>query len=338
MEQFRYPLEYQGSLNRWHTGGVQERPFASPCEQFEAPVNYGEAYVQIVYPVRRALLAGHDLSRVPLPPGPFPRVYFPFERNRVDFSSFLRTPHHLWVEGLSWIAAPEAGDYPFDAYTCGGLKLWVNGQEALCFVPFTRNIPGKTSLRLPLKQGLNELRVYAEELAERDVFFYFELRYQGQIPLEGALLLDQGAEEIRRAEAFLRSCYFPQDSLSGGDIVLRHDPAALDRDWELQVRLSSPGEAPDFRARARQGSGHTVLGPAGDRAGLFKEFIGLEAAGLPISRELVLGLRPSHLTALDAGGSIRDRKKRALDFIAGHGEELVNRALLICALRGSAGG
>ena len=225
MEQFRYPLKNNASINRWRTGSVKKTPFSSPFEKIDVPPNYGEDGVRIVYPVRKFFLASHDLSGITLPRGPFPLIYFPFERSRVDFSSFIHTPTHLEIEAISWVDAPLAGSYPFEVYTNGAIKLWLNGVELLSFAPFTRSNPGKQEILFPFNKGLNELRIYADDIAEREVFFSFELKYIGQSCLEGVLLLDEGVEEISRAERFLKSCYFPKDCFYDGDVILHHDPA-----------------------------------------------------------------------------------------------------------------
>ena len=88
--------------------------------------------------------------------------------------------------------------------------MWVNGGEQACYTPYTRNIAGHTRVNLFLKKGLNEIKVYADELAERDVFFYFELRYKGGTPVEGSVEVTEQPEEIKKAEEILKSCYFQQ--------------------------------------------------------------------------------------------------------------------------------
>lgn len=54
MGRLNYKIGYDDSINRWWITNMQKEPFDSPKETFEAEVNLGEAYVQIVYPVRRA--------------------------------------------------------------------------------------------------------------------------------------------------------------------------------------------------------------------------------------------------------------------------------------------
>lgn len=101
-EHVSYGIGYDDSITRWWTTAVHRRPFESPQATFDAPVNMGEAYVQIVYPVRKAFLDQYDPDTRRMPKGPFDHIYFPFENNRVDFTTFIHTPppylgrcHHL---------------------------------------------------------------------------------------------------------------------------------------------------------------------------------------------------------------------------------------------------
>ena len=157
MEWLRYPLASGASINLWWTGEVQFTPVATADETFEAEVNLHEAYVQIVYPVRAAFLKSYDLSGYPKSEGPFPTLHFPDENNRLDFSTFIHTPHRLAVDARTWIEVDEAGEYPFDIYTCGAVKLWVDDEVASVFTPFTRNIPQRQRIFLQLMASRLEI-------------------------------------------------------------------------------------------------------------------------------------------------------------------------------------
>jgi hypothetical protein len=337
MDQIRYPVNSGLSLTRWLLGDLQSLPLESPRECFDAPINTHEAYVQIVYPIRKHFLAGYDLSKIPLPRGPFNHLYLPFEGSRIDFTTFIHTPHHVWVTGLSWIDAPERGNYSFDVYTCGGIKLWVNGENPLCFAPFTRNIPGKIGFELPLNKGLNEIRVYADELAERDVFFYFELKYRGNIPIEGVLLTQKGADEINQAEQFLLSCFFPRDCQKEGDILLYYDRelAIRDRILFFDNRIGGvPSWGTGEQIIARKGTDHARIGSTADNTGIYRVRIGTDAGGFAIYRELLLGFKPAPSWVPETGPDIQTRKNQALDFITRSGEETITGALAVCGCTG----
>ncbi|MDR0562382.1 MAG: hypothetical protein LBG73_06800 [Spirochaetaceae bacterium] len=119
------------------------------------------------------------------------------------------------------------------------------------------------------------------------------------------------------------------------DIVLRYDPDALDADRELFIRYDPSSETPEFRVCARKDRNSVGIDPVRRWVGLYKFHVGVEAGGIRINRELVLGLRSSELTNLDAQGGIRDRKQRAMRFIMSHGEAVVNRAMAVCEVQGT---
>ncbi len=333
-EHVSYGIGYDDSITRWWTTAVHRRPFESPQATFDAPVNMGEAYVQIVYPVRKAFLDQYDPDTRRMPKGPFDHIYFPFENNRVDFTTFIHTPHHIWVDAITWLDVPESGSYTFDVHTCGSVALWVNGTRTLTFSPFTRNIASKTTIQLPLNRGMNELVVHADELAERDVFFYFEFRYKGSIPLQGVLLVDKGARRISEIETFLRSCFFPRDCLSEGNIELHYDPSTLSGTLDLTIDSRTQGfpplQDPVSHVVARPDTDFVSLGPVGNDVGVFKLLVGAMAGGQLVNRELIIGLRPTDATDIVPMPTVGQRKAQTLWFIRDHGEEVVNRAMAIC--------
>lgn len=337
MEQLRYDIHYDGSVTRWWLTDLKKEAFDSPCEAFDAPVNLGEGYVQIIYPVRRGFLKQKRIETVAYYTGECTGVYFPFENNRVDFTTFSHTPHYFWIYAKTFLEAPRDGAYDFEIYTCGGVKIWVNGAETLCFAPYTRNIPGVCRTRLKLRAGLNELVVYADELAERDVFFYYELRYKGGEPLAGVLPVRQDPAGLLAAEDFLKSCYFERDCVREGELILCYDGRLLDFDTPLTIE--GDPESAKLNNIDLENGGTVVASKTGNRVvlgdirrynvGVFKIRVRLDVGDFQLRRELVVGIIPRALTAFSPLPSLKGRKRQALEFISRHGETVVNRALAI---------
>lgn len=337
MQDFKYQIGYNDSINRWWITDVRREAFAAPYETFEAEVNLGEAYVQIVYPVRREFLKENRMDRVSYYSGAYSKVYFPFENNRVDFTTFIHTPHYINVNAMTHLYVEEEGDYPFELYTCGGIKIWVNKEEQICYTPYTRNIPGKTEVNLRLQKGLNEIALYADELAERDVFFYYEMRYKGTSDMTGVIQLDTDVEEVSRAEAFLQSCYFPKDMVTEGNLILHMNPTMLSKDMHViitgdedysklnNVRLGNTKEVV-VNCNSKQ----IDLGEISDyNVGMFRIFVICDKGEFLIRRDLVVGTMPKKLVTMTPANSLPERKLQALDFICEHGENVVNRTLAI---------
>jgi hypothetical protein len=342
MKQLKYEIRPDEAVTRWWVTDLQKEVFTSPCETFDAPVNLGEGYVQIVYPVRREFLKQNRIATVPNYNGAYDRVYFPFENNRVDFTTFIHTPHHFWINARTWLEVPRGGTYEFAVYTCGGVKIWVNGQEALCFAPYTRNIPGTYRVGLELQAGLNEVTVYADELAERDVFFYYELRYKGEEPLAGVLFVPEEPAGILAAETFLKSCFFEQDCVREGELILNYDGSLLEDDTQLTIegdpesaKLNNIELEEVVSVVARRGGTQVSLGDIRKyNVGVFKILVGMQTGGFQLHRELVVGIIPRELTTFTPLPTLRERKRQALEFIDRYGENVVNRAMALLETQG----
>lgn len=341
MQEYKYRIGYNDSINRWWISDMGREAYEAPYETFDAEVNLGEAYVQIVYPVRREFLKEDRIAKVGYYEGNYSRVYFPFENNRVDFTTFIHTPHYIYVNALTHLYVEEAGNYPFELYTCGGMKLWVNREEITCFAPYTRNIPGKTLVWLPLQKGLNEITVYADELAERDVFFYYELRYKGSQEITGVILLDTDVNEVERLESFLKSCYFPKDVVTEGRLILKVNPSLLLK--KTSVYVTGDDEAAKLNnvklGNAREivvdhNTSEIDLGRIYDyNVGMFRIFVLCKSGEFVIKRDLVVGVMPKELVTREAPGTLRERKLKALDFICNYGENVINRTMAILECR-----
>lgn len=106
-------------------------------------------------------------------------IYFPFENRGVERSEFYFTPTYLRSYHYVILESELAETSGFILETCGGAAIWLNGELAADFTPFTRNMVKSTSLLLPLKKGGNELLICLDDLAERDTDYYFRLQYKG---------------------------------------------------------------------------------------------------------------------------------------------------------------
>ena len=301
MQKLSYTIGYNDSINRWWVTDMGREAFESPYETFEGEVNLGEAYVQIVYPVRKAFLKENRIEKVSYYRGDYSHVYFPFENNRVDFTTFIHTPHHIYFNAKTHIHVDEDGSYPFELYTCGGMKIWVNEKEVECFAPYTRNIPGKKQIILNLKKGLNEIAVYADELAERDVFFYFEMRYKGDKPITGTILVDTDGDEIKEVEELLKSIYLSQDVFTEGKVVLKLNPMKRTKDRKISVsgdmnfaKLNNVVIGRALETVVTSDTTEIVLGNVTDfNVGVFRIFVTCNVGKFDIRRELVVGIMPT---------------------------------------------
>lgn len=334
MGRMEYPIHYDESVNYWWITEVQKELFNSPCETFEAEVNLGEAYVQIVYPIRKEFLRQNLIAVAEYYVGRYDRVYFPFENNRVDFTTFEHRPHHMWVYGKTELLVEEEGDYPFEVYTCGGLKTWLNGKQVFCFAPYTRNIPGREMVNLHLQKGLNELVIYADELAERDVFFYYEFRYKGEKKLVGSIDLGDYVEEVLDTEVFLKSCFLPRDLVKNGNVTVRYDNSLLKEDKTIQVSVGK-ADGEKKTVTARKSENELIIGAAADFCvGAYSIFLSCLAGEFSITRKLVEGVSAENVSEIIPAATESERKQQTLKFLCEQGGGMITATLAVLEREG----
>ncbi|MEW4226044.1 hypothetical protein [Rossellomorea marisflavi] len=216
MNDYHFTVQPGEPLNRWVHTDLTIAPYRSEKAVFDHPVNITEEYVQIVYPGRQQFLDQRLKEEVLLPETDFHHIYFPFENPRLEFSAFIPTPHLLSVYGRTFIKPDEGGTFPFTVSTCGSVEIWVNGSKQLSWTPYTRNLASHKDITLTLEEGFNEIILYMDDLAERDVNYFTELRYTGQTALEGYIQVPAKAEQIEQAERLLTSLYFSKDIYRSG--------------------------------------------------------------------------------------------------------------------------
>ncbi len=323
----QYIIHYDETISRWNMTHMEQEPFMSPKKAFQAEVNLEESYVQVVYPVREEFLRQNRIDQVERYDGGYEDLYFPFENNRVDLSTFMHTPHHIWIHAMAGVEVADAGLYPFEIHTCGGVKIWVNGQETDCFGPYTRNIAGCRRVLLPFQAGYNEIKVYADELAERDVFFYFEFRYKGESPITGLAETREEPEKIKAVEKFLSSCYFEQDLYTGGQVRMRYQPELLSEDAKLYFTSVTSGTGGQLsraayrEVPAKKTQDYLVYRDAEEGPICVSNvYVCQDAGSYRISRKLFVAIIPRHLVTMKPEFTIEGRKRQALRFLYEHGE------------------
>ncbi|MEN8906500.1 MAG: hypothetical protein ABF289_11135 [Clostridiales bacterium] len=332
-----YPINYNDSINYWLITDLYKTKFESLCESFEAEVNSGEDYVQIIYPIRKEFLKKNRIDAVKYYEGRYKHLYFPFESNKVDFTSFSHIPYHFWVYAKTYVNVEKSAVYNFELYTCGGIKIWINNKEILCFTPYTRNIASKTNISLELNSGINEIVVYSDELAERDVFFYYELRYKGVDKISNVVFVEYDPHEILSTESFLKSCYFEKDCFEEGELILKYDNFFLDSDKELIIsedeqnfKINNISIGKNKKFVACKDKNEVSLGNIKEyNIGVFKIYITVKIGEYSISRDLVIGINPKNIVQIKSMDTIKGRKMQILEFISNYGENVVNRTMAI---------
>ena len=197
------------ALDVWALSDIVEQPFTGAPALASDPQNYRfvNGFVGVGdLPCRQAFRA--DMAGRPLPLArdwPLARLRLPAMSRRVDFSEFWYRPTHLSAWAATILEADAARFASFRLTTCGGVRLFVNGEEAARFEPFTRNREASETVRLPLRAGSNELVVFTEDLAERDTDWFFALEYLDAAPLVARLPFDAPATTVDAVRALAES-------------------------------------------------------------------------------------------------------------------------------------
>ncbi|HOX33180.1 MAG TPA: hypothetical protein PLB91_12685 [Spirochaetales bacterium] len=327
------PVTMSGDVNRWLKEGfsINENPCrrqfvaARRAERHDAPrLEAGSGAAAPVAALEGGMLA--PLS-----------AYFPFGNLNVERSGFWRKPTSLrsWAFAELWLEAPEDAA-AFELRSCGGARLWINGEAAASFQPFTRNVEGRTSFRASLRAGRNELVLLLDDLAERDTQYYFRLDYRGRSRATAALPLGPArAGRVAAAEAALAEASFPRDAITAG---------------ELELELANPfGEEAELLVEAGGGEvfaleaalSRRLALPAGARrvaiaraedlpAGFIRFRITFTIDGVRVSRDLGIDAWPSS-RAPAVPETVEARKAAALAYLAGRPGASVHRAAAIVA-------
>lgn len=243
MNNYKTVIKPNDAFNVWVLDKVSKVPYESPSETIDNEI-YQQIGVQainmreiadIIYPVREKFLTDDVISHVTYKEGEFTELYFPWENRKVNFSTFCHDPHVLSIYAKNYIYSEKDMKIELDVHTCGAVKIWCNKEETLLYKPYLRNVPEKTTFIIDLKAGENEILVYANDLAERDVFFYFELVNKSDENIVSYVKLKEPQENVDHAKKILESMYFEEDSYSNNLVKLCYDAELLADITEMKV-------------------------------------------------------------------------------------------------------
>ena len=344
---WRYQVDIEQKFTHFLLTKIETEKINVPEMKMASDIARVEDYFEVEYPVRTLFLEENDLSIVPLRTEGYTEIYTPFERDRVDLTTFISTPHKLSAYAKTCIEVPSSGIYNFRIRTCGAVKLWVNGHFEEVFAPYTRNHYSEKLIRLPFEQGVNELTIYLEDLAERDVSFYFELINENEFSLNGFVALPTPIDEFKEAEQLLSDMYLEKDIFNVGAILLNLGSTIRERDFELRVRVnprlslvedgSQDGNITDFEIddlifKLKKSQSHLSLGDVSTipTAGFTRLELGIQlSSGLWITRTLTCSIYDENkFSTIIMGQTIQERKKEALAYFSTLELEDINVALV----------
>ena len=268
------------------------------------------------YPCRTAFAAAHRGKRPEVREEPaFVHNWLPFGAPRLDLSGFWFRPTRVAAWGRTVLRAEAAGEARLRLSTCGGAVLFVNGSEAGPLAPYTRNREAGVELVAALRAGENEIRVFFDDLAERDTRFYVALDWLDGPAARPAQPGTAAPGDVAEVEATLAALHFDRPSYAGGEVRL-----ALPRPLSRPGRLAVTTEGVDLCRELAPGQTFAALGPAEDLPAGFRHVrVALEVGGFRAGR--TLGVEIARADALKAPpADLHARIDEALAVVAGRGE------------------
>jgi hypothetical protein len=260
-------------------------------------------------------------------------LYLPGSNRRVEFSQFRHRPTRLSRWCKTRISATMDRYCSFRLETRGGIHIWVDGALAARFEPFTRNSTQSTIVHLPIKAGGSEVIVFTEDMAERDVNWFFELVLVDAVDLEiflpGAALgthvaaLKNLASQVRTGEEVTHA----NDLIS----LAFDTPVGIDVDIKAEITATSHTKALllDKTLTLPAGSTQLTLCNANELPDGYHTLNLIFSAGdsrveRSIGCAVLHSSTPSRLPA-----NLTDRKRIALQHAAEHGELRMGTAVAL---------
>ena len=325
------------SLNAWALSSVRKTYFPGEPAPAKDPQNYKyiNGFVDVGdLPCRVATWRDVATRSVQLETDwPVESLYLPGKSRSVEFSQFQHRPTRLSRWCRTQVSVDEDRYCSFKLTTRGGAHIWVDGELAARFEPFTRNAAQSTIVHLPLKAGGSEIVVLTEDMAERDVVWFFELTLVDATEVEVYL---PGADTGKAAQALsaLAGQVRPGAEVHGGDdavYLVFDDPSPLGVMIRARVQSTSHTHAVllDRMIELPKGATSVRLCTASELPdgfhGLWLEF---SAEGSRVERDI--GVPIMHQAEpVELGFDLATRKGVALDHAATHGEMRMGTAIAL---------
>ncbi|ODT79772.1 MAG: hypothetical protein ABS76_19600 [Pelagibacterium sp. SCN 64-44] len=328
------------SLNAWELSPVAARYFPGEPAPASDPQNYRyiNGFVDVGdLPCRVATwaeVAGRTL--VLDSDWPVESLYLPGRSRRVEFSLFCSRPTRLTRWCRTYISAEQDGYQSFRLSTRGGIHIWVDGLIAARFEPFTRNQTQHTIVHLPIKAGGSEVIVFMEEMAERDVTWFFELVLEDNsslaISLPGASAETGPVDALKTLAAQVRPTEEVIDSK--GLLALKFDdPAPLDVTISARITSTSHTHATLLDRHLTLPAGETELVLCrGEELpdGYHTVFLTFSAGSAKVERDIACAVLHVSLPRT-LPGDLAARKRQALEYAVEFGEMRMGTALALFA-------
>ncbi|MFI5013795.1 MAG: hypothetical protein ACHQAY_15760 [Hyphomicrobiales bacterium] len=332
----RATLRPGSALGHWQMGDTREarydlpdRPMQGEMDPFFFRTRH-KNFIPHAYPCRTQFAAEHRDKR-PETVGAFEakRWCLPFGSPRLDVSGFWFRPTRIANWARTYLDAKMAGEAVLCLGTCGGAILWVNGVEAGWMAPYRRNFEEKREFMVSLGEGMNEVVVFFDDLAERDTRFFIEVDYLSGPEAALAVPVPLGGESAAAFEAALEGAHFDRTAYLGEEVNVLLS-MALPCDVGVQVDIQGDfisGDRGRLELTLLAGATRVSLGSSDQMPADFRLFaITLSAQGFVATR--TLGVEICHVNRQgEPPRALAARVDEALEEVATHSERDI-----VCAL------
>lgn len=333
----RRPLEAGSPVVYWQLGNTAEQRYDVPDQPMKGEMDpfffltKHKNFIPHEYPCRTQF-AAERRSKRPRPVGAFDaaRTWLPFGSPRVDLSGFWFRPTVIGTWACTALAASTPGRARLRLRTCGGAVLFVNGTEIGWMAPYGRNLEAEADFEADLVAGDNEIRIWFDDLAERDARYYFQLDYLQGPAAEQALPVAVEGTLAAAIEHALATMHFERPAYTGGEVALITPaslPVAADVSITVEGDFMSIEEPVSFARRMEAGETRLAVAGTDELPADFRHFtVALSVGGFSASR--VFGVEICHADRQGAApAALSDRVDEALDEVAERAEADTVRAL-----------
>lgn len=324
------PLAAGEPVTYWRLGATSQARYDVPDQPMKGEMDpfffltKHKNFIPHEYPCRTQFAAERRGRRPqPMSEPAMERVWLPFASPRVDLSGFWFRPTVIGTWAETSIDCDASGEAILRLRTCGGAILFVNGQEIGWTAPYGRNLESAEEFAARLKAGRNDIRIWFDDLAERDARYYFQLDYVAGPTAAHALPIPVDASIADRMEAALGSMRFDRATYDDGEVALISD-VALPSDARVTVAIEgdfmSIEEPVHLELTMKAGALRLPVAWASDLPADFRHFnVMLEIGGYAVSR--VYGVEICHATRQGAApADLLRRIDEALNEVAEHAE------------------
>jgi len=313
-----------------HRYDVADQPMKGEMDPFFFLTKH-KNFIPHEYPCRTAFAAERRDVR-PRPEGGFEadRTWLPFGSPRVDLSGFWFRPTVIGTWARTGLEASDAGPARLRLRTCGGAVLFVNDAEAGWMAPYGRNLEAAREFDVEFVAGNNDIRIWFDDLAERDARYFFQLDFLSGPRIEQALPVTVESGIAGAMEAALDAMHFERPAYSGGEVALLTE-VELPVDVEASIRIEgdfmSIEEPVILRRRVAAGTRRIAIAGTEELPADFRHFnVSLTASGFTASR--VFGVEICHAERQGpAPATLSERIGEALDEVSEYAEADTVRAL-----------